>query len=137
MKIFLSVFVCCTLLILACQGTAEKKMPVDKYEAGKKSLAEIEQENPAQFLQAKANDRKNLLRQTVVKGEVTNTARIVTYKDVDVKLYFYSKTGVLLEEDHEMIYDKIAPGASKSFKTKLFTPKGTDSVRVEVVSAKY
>ncbi len=136
MKFFLSVITCC-ILLMACQGNSEKKMPADKYEAGKKSLAEIEQENPAQFLVAKSNDRKNLLRQTVVKGTVTNTARIVTYKDVDVKLYFYSKTGVLLEEDHEMIYDEIAPGASKSFKTKLFTPKGTDSVRAEVVSAKY
>ena len=62
---------------------------------------------------------------------------MVSYKDVDIKLFFYSKTGALLQEDQEMIYETIAPGATASFKSKYFSPKGTDSIAMKVVSAKY
>ena len=75
--------------------------------------------------------------QTVVKGKLISSAKMVTYKDVDIKLSFYSKTGALLEVDQEVIYETIAPGSTVSFKTKYFTPKGTDSVAMKIVSAKY
>ena len=78
-----------------------------------------------------------MIRQTVVKGNIVKNAIMVSFKDIDIKLYFYSKTGALLEEDHEMIYETIAPSDSKSFKSKFFAAKGTDSVAVKVVSARY
>ena len=62
---------------------------------------------------------------------------MVTFKDIDVKLSFYSKTGALLEEDHEVVYESVNPGGSAGFKTKYFAPKGTDSVAMKVISAKY
>jgi hypothetical protein len=55
---------------------------------------------------------------------------------VDIKLDFYSKTGTLLETDKETVYEIIAPGQSKNFKTKYFATKGTDSVALMVLSAK-
>jgi hypothetical protein len=62
---------------------------------------------------------------------------MVAFKDVDIKLKFYSKTGTLLQEDQEMIYETIAPGNTVSFKSKYFSPKGTDSIALTVLSAKY
>ena len=62
---------------------------------------------------------------------------MVSYKDIDIKLSFYSKTGTLLEEDHEIVYETIHPGYNANFKSKYFTPKGTDSVAMHVVGAKY
>jgi hypothetical protein len=82
------------------------------------------------------HDRHNILGQTVVKGIVTNKATVASYKDVDVKLDFYSKTGTLLETDNETVYEIIGPGQSKNFKTKYFAPKGTDSVALMIMSAK-
>jgi hypothetical protein len=61
---------------------------------------------------------------------------VATYKDVDVKLDFYSKTGTLLETDKETVFEVIGPGQSKNFKTKYFAPKGTDSVALSVTAAK-
>jgi hypothetical protein len=43
----------------------------------------------------------------------------------------------VLEEDHETVYETIAPGASFKFKSKFFTPKGSDSVGFKVVEAKF
>ncbi len=137
MKIFLSIFTA-TLLLTACGGGQKDEAKEAKnYEKTKETLEQTEQKNPTKFLSVEGDKKKNLLGQTVVRADITNNAKIVTYKDVDVKISFYSKTGTILEEDHETVYENIAPGASVNFKSKFFTPKGTDSVGFKVVEAKY
>ena len=127
-----------TIVFSACSSDESKdKKIADKYENTKVSLEEIEKKSPEKFISVKGTDKKNLLGQTVVKGKVQNNAKMAIFKDIDVKLFFYSKTGVLLQEDQEMIYETVAPGESKSFKSKYFAPKGTDSIGMRVVSAKY
>lgn len=108
----------------------------DKYEQTRESLEQTEKKNPKRFLSVTGNDRKNLIGQRVIKGTVSNKATVASYKDVDIELSFFSKTGALLEKDHEVIYETIAPGGSNSFKTKYFAPKGTDSVAMKIVAAK-
>ncbi len=137
MKKLLFVFFASGLFIASCSN--EKKYDIsseDKYEKGKESLLEIERKYPEQFLKVSGNSKKNLLRQTVIKGNIFNNAKIVTYKDVAIKLRFFSKTGALLEEDIDVIYESIHPGGTMSFKSKYFAPKGADSVSMTVVSAK-
>ena len=109
----------------------------DKYEKEKASLEEIEKKAPAKFLHVTGNNKKNILGQTVIRGRVVNTAKVVVFKDIDVKLSFYSQTGTLLEEDHEVVYESIAPGEGTNFKTKYFAPKGTDSVGFHIAGAKF
>ncbi len=114
--------------------TAEKAK--DKYEQTKETLEETEKKNPKRFLTVNGHDKRNLIRQTVINATISNTAKVVSYKDVDVELTFFSKTGALLEKDHEVIYETIAPGNTASFKTKYFAPKGTDSVGLKILGAK-
>ena len=127
-----------TVTFVSCSESDSKKAEKDKnsYEAAKESLQDKETKNPQNFLTVSGHDRHNLLGQTVVKGNITNKATVATYKDVDIKLDFYSKTRTLLETDKETVYEVIAPGQSKSFKTKYFAPKGTDSVALTVLGAK-
>ncbi len=125
------------LAFVACNSTdkpAEKTK--DKYEQTKETLEETEKKNPKRFLSVSGHDKKNLVRQTVIKGTISNAAKVVSYKDIDVELSFFSKTGALLEKDHEVIYETIAPGNTASFKTKYFAPKGTDSVGLKILGAK-
>ncbi len=134
MKIFLSIFT--TILLLTACGGAQKD--ADKnYENSKESIEQIEQKNPIKFITVDGDKKKNLIGQTVVNADVHNNAKMVTYKDVDVKISFYSKTGAVLEEDHETVYENIAPGTSVHFKSKFFTPKSTDSISFKVVEAKF
>jgi len=130
----------CTIALLctACNNAEQKeKAGKDKYENSKLSLEEVEKKSPVRFLSVSGNGKKNLLGQTVVKGKVHNNAKMVTYKDVDIKLFFYSKTGTLLQEDQEVVYESVAPGTTVNFKSKYFSPKGTDSIAMKIVSAKY
>ncbi len=131
----LSIFV--AVIIISCNGGDNKTTAVkDKYEQTKETLEETEKKNPARFLTVTGHDKRNLLGQTVVKGTLNNTAKVASYKDVEIKLSFYSKTQALLEEDVETIFETLAPGKSANFKTKYFAPKGTDSVVLKVVNAK-
>ncbi len=127
-----------SVALFSCSENDSKKAEKDKnsYEAAKESLQEKEVKNPQKFLSVSGHDRNNILGQTVIKGTVTNKATVAKYKDIEVKLDFYSKTGTLLETDKETVFEILAPGESKNFKTKYFAPKGTDSVALAIISAK-
>ena len=118
------------LFFTACSNNDKKETPKkDKYEQTKENLEETEKKNPTRFLTVDGHDRKNLIRQTVIIGTITNNAKICSYKDVDIELSFYSKTGALLEKNHEMVYETIAPGNSSRFKTKYYV-KGLMKMKI-------
>lgn len=130
-------FVLAVLIMLAACNNDKKEKTFDNnsYETVKETLAEKEKNNPRRFLMVSNSDRKNLIGQTVVKGTISNKATVCWYKDVELRLSFYSKTGVKLDEGLETIYENIGPGKSVKFKTKYFAPKGTDSVSISVNKA--
>ena len=121
-----------------CNSSQKKKeeKASDKYEQTKETLAQTEKKNPTRFLSVKGQDRKNLLRQTVIKGVISSKATVASYKDIDVELSFYSETGALLLRDHEVVYKVVGPGSSQDFKYKTYAPKGTDSVAMKISNAK-
>lgn len=137
MKNQLLPFMLLIICLVSCNNAENEQKTASTYEKVKLTVEEIEKKNPERFLSVSGHERKNLINQTVVKGTIVNNAKMVSFKDIDIKISFYSKTGALLEEDHEMIYESIAPGDSKSFKTKFFAAKGTDSVSMKVMSAKF
>lgn len=126
------------LILFSCKSNDAKNALSEKenYEQTKKNLRDKEIKNPQNFLTVTGSNKHNLVGQTVIKGVVSNKATVAVYKDVDVQLDFYSKTGALLETDKETVYETIHPGQSKSFKTKYFAPKGSDSVALKVLDAK-
>lgn len=136
MKICFLTF-CCFLAMISCKPdvNSEKYSPVS-YAKTKENLALKEKKNPVAFLSVSGIKKTNLIGQTVIRGKISNHASVVSYKDINVLLSFYSKTGTLLEKDNETVYENIGPGKIKKFKTKYFAPKGTDSVGYEIVSAK-
>ncbi|MBX9734457.1 MAG: hypothetical protein K2X37_10385 [Chitinophagaceae bacterium] len=132
-RLFVILMIMC---FLACNNQKkEKGFDKANYEEVKENLADKEKNNPAKFLVVENRDRKNIIGQTVVKGTLHNKATIASYKDVQLKLSFFSKTAVSLDEAMETIYENISPGETIKFKTKYFAPRGTDSVAVKIVKA--
>jgi hypothetical protein len=129
------------LVILATAiscNSADKKVTEkkDKYEQTKETLEETEKKNPIRFITANGDYKRNILGVSVVKGSVTNNAKVATYKDIEIEISFYSKTGAFLEKDKETVYEKLAPGQSADFKNKVMRDKGIDSVGFKVVGGK-
>jgi hypothetical protein len=124
-------------LLSACHNkAAEAAADNDSYTKAKETLEEKEKKNPVRFLTVSSRDKHNLIGEMVVKANIVNNAKVCTYKDIQLELAFYSKTGTLLEKDSETVYDEIAPGNSIDYKTKYYAPKGTDSVAIKIVDAK-
>ena len=138
MKRSLVFFLASSIILFSCSSNDAKNTLSEKenYELTKKNLREKEIRSPTHFLTVTGSNKHNLVGQTVIKGIIANKATVVVYKDVDVQLDFYSKTGALLETDKETVYETIRPGQSKNFKTKYFAPKGSDSVALKVLDAK-
>ncbi|HET7115022.1 MAG TPA: hypothetical protein VFI29_00940 [Hanamia sp.] len=138
MKKYIFLILTLSVFILACSSDNSTKEKTEKqsYQLTKDELLKKEQKNPQDFITVTGYNKKNILGQTVVKGTLVNKASIAIFKDVEIKLSFYSKTQTLLETDKETEYISIGPGESKDFKTKYFTPKGTDSVALQVLGAK-
>lgn len=137
MKHLLILFIVC-ISFFSCEDKNKYDINTDNnYTGSKNTIEKTERKNPASFLSANAKRRKNFIRQTVVYGSIYNNAKMVTYKDAELLLSFYSKTGTLLEEDRQTVYDHIVPGGTISFKSKYFTPKDTDSMSVKVITAKF
>ncbi len=127
-----------SIILYSCNAdeTQNKTSDQESYKITKESLLKKEIKNPESFLVVAGHDKRNILGQTVVKGIISNKAKVAVFKDVDIKLSFYSKTRALLETDKETVFEVLQPGESKDFKTKYFAPKGTDSVALEVLGAK-
>ena len=128
-------FLLIILLVSSC-NSSEDNFDTGSYEKARESLEKKEKKHPEQFIVATGSNRRNLIGQTVVRGSITNRASVCTYKDVQLKISYYSKTGVLLEESSETVYEVLGPNSTQKFKTKEFAPKGADSVSITVVGAK-
>lgn len=132
--LLISISVC---LIASCGGkTDTAAAEKESYEQARARLEEKEKKNPGLFIKVTSKNKRNLIGQTVIRGDLSNEAKVCTYKDVELELSFFSKTGVLLEKDPETIYEVIAPGKTVAFKTKYYAPKDTDSVAIRVLNAK-
>ena len=122
------------LFIFSCNQS--ETLDTKDYESNKQTMQDKEQKNPKDFLTISVSNKRNIVGQTVVRGTIKNNAVVAKYKDIDIKVYFYSKTKTLVDTEEETVYEQIFPGEQKKFKTKYFAPKGTDSVFVEIISAK-
>ena len=131
MKKIIPALIMLSFVFAACGGDekAADKKDKDKYEQTKETLEETEKKNPKRFLSVDGYKRRNLIRETVVKGTITNKAIV---GDIS----FYSETGALLLKDHEVVYKAIAPNSSEDFKYKTYAPKGSDSVSMKIVNVK-
>jgi hypothetical protein len=136
MKKYFAAVILVAIFLFACNENDSLQQKKQSYEVTKKELLSKEQKDPTAFISISGHNKKNIVGQTVVRGTLTNKASIAVFKDVDIKLSFYSKTKALLETDKETIFEILEPGESKDFKTKYFAPKGTDSVGLQVLSAK-
>lgn len=123
------------IIITSCKTKQSKNETKDKYENSKLTIEEVEKKSPERFLSVTGKDKHNIIGQTVVKGTITNKATVVAYKDVIILISFFSKTGALLEEDEEVIYETLKPGTSNNFKSKYFAPKGTDNITMKIKTA--
>ena len=122
-----------SVMFIACQSGEQR--PSAKYEEKKATLEEMERDSPLKFLKVNASHRGNLLNQTVVEGDISNRATLVSYKNIQVQISFLDKDNSLIEKQKETLDDVVKPGATMDFKIKTSHIKGATSVTIEIIAA--
>lgn len=112
----------------------------------KLTLEEREQQNLLGYLDVSATLGPNLVRKNVfskervdgynLRGTIRNTASQAYFKDVSVRIAFYSKTDSRIGFRDYLVYEVVAPGFNQSFTYTIEEPPaGYASFTAEVVGA--
>lgn len=78
-----------------------------------------ESSNPTYYLSASGSYRVNLAANTVINGNVTNSAAIAGFKNIKIKARFYSKTDLLIGEESFVLMEFVDPNKSIKFTHKI------------------
>lgn len=100
------------------------------------SVEDIERSSPLDFLEVNGEYNTNFWgNKFVIKGAIQNTATVASYKDVVLRIIYYSKTqSVVTTKDHTL-YDIFPAHTLKRFELKVDRYEGTESIRIEIAGA--
>jgi hypothetical protein len=108
----------------------------ETYEEKVKSVQEIEEENPTNFLTTDGSYRENFFGGKIeINGEIVSSATSATYKDPVIRINFYSKSETLIGTEEFTLYEIIKPNSTKKFEKEVTNYSDVSSLGWEVVSA--
>ena len=106
------------------------------YQEQKMSIEEKELMYPTDFLTADGTYRETLMGDKLkVKGKIYNSATVASYKDANVEVTYYSKSGTNLGSESYTIWDVFSPGTTTTFNLKIKNYSNVKSIGWEVTSA--
>lgn len=105
------------------------------YQETKMTLEQQENSSPTDFLSVEGTFRKNLIGEWVIEGNIVSKATIATYKDVTVKISYYSETKTEIGSEEKTILKYFKPNSSQPFKIKTNGVEGTNNIGLSIVSA--
>ena len=125
-----------SILLLSCDSNGIKSFNQNmSYNDLKVAIWEKEKENPLEFLSIDGTYRSNLVDEWVLEGNIANSAIIANYKDIVIKVSFYSKTKTLIGTENLTIYDYFPAGEYSKFKLKTTSYNEAYSISWEIVRA--
>lgn len=71
-----------------------------------------------------------------IKGQIYNKATLAGYKDIKVKISWFTRTETLLKEHYDIIYKVVTPGGQRQFEFHLWPPEHCEDFGFKIVSAK-
>ncbi len=122
-----------SLTAISCGPKNQK--PSAQYEQKKASLEDMERDSPLRFLSVSGSHRGNLVNQTVVEGEITNKATVVSYKNISLQIKFLDNEGSVIEKQKKVLDETVKPGAAIEFKIKTSHVKGANAVNIDITDA--
>jgi len=115
---------------------SEPVIAEETYQEKVLTVKEIESSKPKRFLKAGGDYDRNIWGNKLkIHGILRNTATVTTYKDVTVRVIFYSKTKSELGKMDHKIGEISAPRSETNFEMKIENYKDVDSIGWLVISA--
>jgi hypothetical protein len=100
------------------------------------TVEEIEKSKPTEFLTIRGTYQENFWGDKInVDCILTNKATVATYKDVQVRVTYYSKTKTVLGNKDFTIYEFFPPRTTKTTELKVDNYKDVSSIGLTVIDA--
>lgn len=130
------VFLILILIPLVANIIDSKSSSTASYEESVMTIQEIEAASPLNYLQADGTYNSNFIGDKVkINGIITNSATVTTYKDVTVRVNFYSKTNTLIGSEDYTLYEFYPPNSKQEFKLKVKAYSNVSTLGWEVINA--
>ncbi len=71
----------------------------------------------------------------IIAGTIKNSASIATYKDVVLKITYFSKTETVISTEEKTFYELYAPNSNVEYSLKVYPPDDFSTFSVELISA--
>jgi hypothetical protein len=133
-------FLLVVLFSASCRSSSGRPDPFQEepqtYEQKKLSIEQEEQQNPSQFLEAGGNYRTNFLGDKMkVSGYVQSTATVANFKDIVIRVTFYTRTDTEIKSENYTLYEFVNAGKRVNFQWKLAAPSNCEKLGWDVISA--
>jgi GYF domain 2 len=108
----------------------------DSYADQKLSMEEIESASPLKFLSADGEYKSSFWgTELKIRGNIINNASVATYKDVQIKVTYYSKTKSVISSNNYTVYEIFKPSSSTPFKLDVPNIDNVESIGWKVIGA--
>lgn len=152
-KSFLTIALTVTIIFLTgCGGYSTSNSKPKSPEELRAELKAQEEISPLTYLEdkgVKMTPQKKKIRNgglfrdpeyapdgAIFEGDFINKATIAKFKDIRVKVSFYSKTKTLIKEDSYIIYEYYPPNSTKHFSFRVAEiPQAQTSFSFEIIGA--
>jgi hypothetical protein len=85
----------------------------------KEDLYKREMSSPKEYLTLSYSYRVNLAANTIIEGNISNSASVAGFKNVKMTVYFYSKTDVVVGKETFTVMEFVPANRSISFRHKI------------------
>lgn len=117
-------------------GDESHNASADTYQEKLMSIEEIELSQPAEFLTIDGNYNKNFWGDKIkIRGVINNTATVTSYKDIVVKVSYYTKTETEIGNKEYIIYDRFPPNSQIDFELKIRNYENVNTVKCDIIQA--
>ena len=100
------------------------------------SIEDPERSNPERFLSAGGTYRERILAKKIrINGEVVNRATVASYKDVTLRITYYSKTKSVINTSNHTLYEVFPPSSTKGFRLDVPNHRNVATIGWDVISA--
>jgi|WetSurMetagenome_2_1015567.scaffolds.fasta_scaffold105161_2 hypothetical protein len=140
--VILIVFIIVVAIIAAIvvsniQGTKNNSRQSNTtYQEKVMTVEEIEKSKPTEFLTVRGTYQENFWGDKInVDCTITNNATVATYKDVRVRVIYYSKTKTVLGNKDLTVYEFFPPHSTKTTSLKVDNYQNVNSIGLTIIDA--
>jgi len=106
------------------------------YQKQKLTIGQTEKSNPLMFLSIDTKYNENFWGDKFkLRGKVTNRATVANYKDLVVRITYYSKTKTVIGTKDYTIYEVFPPNNITPFKLKVTNYDNVKSIGLKIIRA--